>query len=134
MAGRTARIGQVGQSVVTCVLGDGEEVLQLEKVVQEELSRKLLIAASCVDEVESARALQREMEKREAQRLGGPMPVPPPPALGTFDIDADGEGVGGDEALDDVRRRLEDGLALLEEDDDEGGDDEGGDEGVGDSH
>ena len=126
MAGRTARIGQLGQSVVTCVLGDGEEVLQLEKVVQGELSRKLMLAANCVDEVESARALQREMDKREAQRGGGPMQVPPLSALSTFDIDADGEGAGGDDAMDDVRRRLEDGLALLDDEDDEGGD-EGGD-------
>ena len=65
MAGRTGRVGQAGRGVMTSLVGSGEEVLLLQGVVEGGCRAKLLLASNCVEEVESERRLQLEMQRRK---------------------------------------------------------------------
>ena len=135
MAGRTGRVGQAGRGVMTSLVGSGEEVLLLQGVVEGELSRKLLLASNCVEEVESERRLQLEMQRREEERGQATDAGVLSSAMQTFEVDS-GSGGGEQErdvsgleatleadvelsdaeqqAIDDLRRRLEDGFKNLD--------------------
>ena len=135
MAGRTGRVGQAGRGVMTSLVGSGEEVLLLQGVVEGELSRKLLLASNCVEEVESERRLQLEMQRREEERGQATDAGVLSSAMQTFEVDS-GSGRGEEErdvsgleatleadvelsdaeqqAIDDLRRRLEDGFKNLD--------------------
>ena len=96
MAGRTGRVGQRtgGRGVVTSLVSGAAAAATLRALVEEELGRPLLVEEE---------ALAPALARRAAGGDGGDVQAPPE----TFAI-ADAGGV------DDVRRRLEDGLAMLE--------------------